>query len=45
MGADIILLNMFDVQDPLIRALPEVEKEEVIREVKKLTGRPVGAGG
>ncbi len=42
MGADIILLNMFDVQDPLIRALPEVEKEEVIREVKKLTGRPVG---
>lgn len=42
MGADIIILNMFDVQDPLIRALPEVEKEEVIREVKKLTGRPVG---
>ena len=42
MGADIILLNMFDVQDPLIRALPEVGKEEVIREVKKLTGRPVG---
>ena len=31
MGADIILLNMFDIQDPLIRALPEVEKEEVIR--------------
>lgn len=42
MGADMILLNMFDVQDPRILALPEVEKEETVREVKRLTGRLVG---
>jgi len=32
MGADLILLNMFDVQEPKIMALPEVEKEETVRE-------------
>ena len=42
MGADLILLNMFDVQNPKIMALPEVEKEETVREVKRLTGRMVG---
>lgn len=42
MGADMILLNMFDVQNPKIMALPEVEKEETVREVKRLTGRMVG---
>ena len=42
MGADMILLNMFDVQKPKIYALPEVEKEETVREVKRLTGRLVG---
>ena len=42
MGADLILLNMFDVQEPKIMALPEVEKEETVREVKRLTGRMVG---
>lgn len=42
MGADMILLNMFDVQNPQIMALPDVEKEETVREVKKLTGRLVG---
>lgn len=40
MGADLILLNMFDVQEPKIMALPEVEKEETVREVKRLTGNP-----
>ena len=38
LGADLILLNMFDVQEPKIMALPEVEKEETVREVKRLTG-------
>lgn len=42
MGADIILLNMFDVNHPLIQALPEVDEKDVIRKVKELTGRPVG---
>ncbi len=42
MGADMILLNMFDVQNPQIMALPDVEKAETVREVKKLTGRLVG---
>lgn len=42
MGADLILLNMFDVQDPKIMALPEVAKEDTVREVKRLTGRMVG---
>ena len=42
MGADIVLLNMFDVQRPVINALPPCEAKETIRTLKKLTGRPVG---
>ncbi len=42
MGADIILLNMFDVDDPVIHGLPQTEASDVIRKIKKLTGRPVG---
>lgn len=42
MGADILLLNMFDVQNPVIQALPAVEKAETVREVKRLAGRIVG---
>lgn len=42
MGADILLLNMFDVHNPVIQALPEVEKSETVREIKRLTGRIVG---
>ena len=42
MGADILLLNMFDVQKPCIQGLPKTAPEEVIRKVKELTGRPVG---
>ena len=36
MGADMILLNMFDVQNPVIHALPETDKTDVVREVKKI---------
>ena len=42
MGADILLLNMFDVQKPRIQGLPKTEPENVIRKLKELTGRPIG---
>ena len=42
MGADILLLNMFDVQQPRIQGLPKVAPDDVIRKLKELTGRPVG---
>ena len=42
MGADILLLNLFDVQHPIIRALPECAPEDTVRKLKALTGRPVG---
>ena len=42
MGADILLLNLFDVQQPHIQGLPRTAPEDVIRKVNELTGRPVG---
>ena len=42
LGADILLLNLFDVDAPQLQGLPPVGPGEVIREVKRLTGRPVG---
>ena len=42
MGADIILLNIFDVNKPVIQGLPKIEPENVIRKIKELTGRPIG---
>ena len=42
MGADILLLNMFDVQNPAIKGLPKTEPENVVRKLKELTGRPIG---
>lgn len=42
MGADLLLLNMFDVWEPSIRGLPKVEPENVVRKLKHLTGRPIG---
>ncbi len=42
LGADILLLNLFDVDQPHIQGLPPTEPGEVIRTVKRLTGRPVG---
>ncbi len=42
MGADILLLNMFDVQQPVIRGLPKCAPEDTIRKLKELTGRPIG---
>lgn len=42
MGADILLLNMFDVQQPVIRGLPKCPPEDTVRKLKELTGRPIG---
>lgn len=42
MGADIIILNLFDVDEPRILGLPDCDRGETIRMVKKLAGRPVG---
>ena len=42
MGADILLLNLFDVQHPVINALPKCAPEDTIKTLKRLTGRPVG---
>ncbi len=42
MGADILLLNMFDVQNPRIWGLPKCAPEDTIRKLKELTGRPIG---
>ena len=42
MGADMIILNLFDVNAPVIQGLPDVPQEDMIREVKRLTGRAVG---
>lgn len=42
LGADLLLLNIFDVQNPVIQGLPRVEPMECIRELKRLTGRMIG---
>ena len=41
-GADILLLNMFDVIHPVIHGLPQGKEEDVVRQIKKLTGRIIG---
>lgn len=41
LGADLIMLNIFDVNNPTIQGLPKVAPEDTIREVKRLTGRLV----
>ena len=42
MGADILLLNLFDCNEPQINALPKCEPMERVKMLKKLTGRPIG---
>lgn len=41
-GADIVLLNLFDVFEPAVRGLDVEVDNEVIFEMKRLLGRPVG---
>ena len=42
MGADILLSNVFDVQNPQIKGLPKTQPDQVIFKLKELTGRPIG---
>ena len=41
-GADLLLLNMFDPEHPVFHGLPETAPTEIIREIKRLTGRLIG---
>lgn len=41
-GADIVLLNLYDVDNPQVLGLPDGNGENVIKEVKGLTGRIIG---
>lgn len=41
LGADLIMLNIFDANNPIIQGLPQTSPEDTIREVKRLTGRIV----
>ena len=41
LGAELIMLNIFDVNNPIIQGLPQTSPEDTIREVKRLTGRMV----
>ncbi|EKT54256.1 hypothetical protein [Providencia sneebia] len=42
-GADILLLNIFDVNNPVIQGIPtDTKPQEIIRTLKYLTGRAIG---
>jgi len=41
-GADLLLLNLFDVFDPSVAGYACKGNESVVQQIKKLTGRPVG---
>ncbi len=42
-GADILLLNVFDVNNPIVLGLPEgTTPETIIKKLKHLTGRAIG---
>jgi len=42
-GADIVLINMFDVNNPVIQGLPDgIDPANSLRELQRLTGRVVG---
>jgi len=41
-GADLILLNFFDVFNPSMEGLTEVVPDTIVRTLKKIIGRPIG---
>jgi hypothetical protein len=41
-GVDLLLLNFFDVNHPRINGLPVEEGDQVVRELRRLVGRPIG---
>ncbi len=42
MGADMLVLNLLDVETPVVHGLPSTPPEEVVHTIRKLTGRIVG---
>lgn len=42
MGADLLLLNIFDVDNPVVQGIDCEDKKEIVRRIKELTGRKVG---
>lgn len=41
-GADLILLNLFDVFVPKVRGLDVKDAQDTVKRLKELTGRPIG---
>lgn len=41
-GSDILLLNMFDLDNPIFNGIPSTPKDDIPKEIKKLTGRLLG---
>src|SRR5699024_6283129 len=41
-GADLLLFNLFDVFAPAVEGYDTKENEQVIQDMKALTGRPIG---
>ncbi|AGT32588.1 PEP phosphonomutase [Geobacillus genomosp. 3] len=41
-GADLLLLNLFDVFQPVVNGLDVNEPNQIVERLKQLTGRPVG---
>src|SRR5687767_1306192 len=42
MGADLVVLNLLDLQRPAVSAVDVADPADVVREVKRLTGRIIG---
>jgi hypothetical protein len=41
-GADLLLLNFFDVFEPHVNGLDTEERHQIVKRLKELTGRPIG---
>ncbi|CCQ95861.1 conserved hypothetical protein [[Clostridium] ultunense Esp] len=41
-GSDMLLLNIYDVDNPIIKGIPAEDPSKIIESVKKLTGRMIG---
>lgn len=41
-GADLILLNLFDVFEPKVSGLEVKDAKDTVKRLKELTGRPIG---
>ncbi|RAK07783.1 hypothetical protein C8C77_1116 [Halanaerobium saccharolyticum] len=41
-GADILLLNLFDLNQPFFKNIKQGNAAEIVKEIKRLSGRPLG---